>query len=122
MYNQFQNNSKKPEHCDKCKKHVHEILGSTAIFSECDECHNHRFATVSGEEIRMGDTHIHEIKFRTDFSDGHFHEFCGKSGPYDKVLFREPASYGPGLAAILSFIPVFPSWSAGSASSSDPRS
>lgn len=81
MYNQFQNNSKKPEHCDKCKKHVHEILGSTAIFSECDECHNHRFATVSGEEIHMGDTHIHEIKFRTDFSDGHFHEFCGKSGP-----------------------------------------
>lgn len=66
--------------CPK-QKHVHEIVGSTAVLDECCECHNHRFATVSGEAIPAGDSHIHEITFRTDFSDGHFHEFCGKSSP-----------------------------------------
>lgn len=24
---------------------------------------------------------MHEVKFRTDFDDEHFHEFCGKTGP-----------------------------------------
>ncbi|MGN1231367.1 MAG: YmaF family protein [Anaerotignum sp.] len=61
------------------QRHVHEITGSTAIFNEEEECHNHRFATVSGEAIRCGDSHVHEVKFRTDFADGHFHEFCGTS-------------------------------------------
>ena len=23
--------------------------------------------------------HFHEVKLRTDFSDGHYHEICGKS-------------------------------------------
>lgn len=36
--------------CDK-QKHVHEITGSTRVFRECDECHNHRFCTVTGEAI-----------------------------------------------------------------------
>jgi hypothetical protein len=63
------------------QRHVHEFIGSTAVKQECDECHNHRFATVSGEAIPIGKSHVHEVKFRTDFSDGHFHEFCGKSSP-----------------------------------------
>lgn len=70
------------EHEYDCKKqkHVHEVTGSTAVVIEHDdECHNHRFSTVSGEAIKMGISHFHEIKFRTDFSDDHFHEFCGKS-------------------------------------------
>lgn len=68
------------------QRHVHEILGSTAIFSEYDEeAHNHRFATVSGEAIPMGNSHVHEVKFRTDFADGHYHEFCGISGPAVEV-------------------------------------
>lgn len=66
------------------QKHVHEITGSTAFFNECGKCHNHRFCTVSGEAIRKpGCTdydHYHEVKFRTDFADGHFHEFYGKTG------------------------------------------
>ena len=38
-----------------------EIIGSTRIFNECNDCHNH-----------------------TDFSDEHFHEFYGKtSGAID---------------------------------------
>lgn len=28
------------------QKHVHEVLGSTAVVDQCgEECHNHRFAT-----------------------------------------------------------------------------
>lgn len=62
------------------QKHVHELTGSTRIFKECDECHNHRFCTVSGEAIYTKDKkdHFHEVKFHTDFSDKHFHEFAEK--------------------------------------------
>lgn len=63
------------------QKHVHEITGSTGAFGTCSECHNHRFCTVSGEAIREGSSHVHEVTFRTDFADGHYHEFCGKSSP-----------------------------------------
>ena len=60
--------------------------GSTKIFNECGDCHNHRFCTVTGEAIYCNDKHdhFHEVKFHTDFSDEHFHEFCGKtSGAID---------------------------------------
>ena len=77
--------------CNQCKhnscdchkqKHVHQITGSTEIFRECDDCHNHNFCTVSGEAIHTKDKqdHYHEVIFRTDFSDGHYHEFYGKTG------------------------------------------
>lgn len=68
-------------HCDE-QKHVHEITGSTKVFTECNDCHNHRFCGVSGEAKYTKDKHdhYHEVKFRTDFSDEHFHEFCGKTG------------------------------------------
>lgn len=68
----------------KKQKHVHEISGSTEIVNECNDCHNHRFCTVTGEAIEECGSHVHEVKFRTDFSDGHYHEFCKKTGPaYD---------------------------------------
>ena len=62
--------------CEK-QNHVHELTGSTKIFRECDDCHNHRFCTVTGEAMYTKDMkdHWHEVKFRTDFSDKHFHEF-----------------------------------------------
>lgn len=60
---------------------MHELTGSTAVVNECKECHNHRFCTVTGEAIYVGNSHVHEVKFRTDFDDKHFHEFCGKTGP-----------------------------------------
>lgn len=63
------------------QKHVHEVTGSTVFVSECDECHNHRFCTVSGEAMRRGNSHVHEVKFSTDTSDGHTHEFCDCTGP-----------------------------------------
>ena len=66
---------------ERRQRHIHEITGSTAVFNEQgEECHNHRFVTVSDEAIRCGSSHVHEIRFRTDFADGHYHEFCGTSG------------------------------------------
>ncbi|WP_066712245.1 YmaF family protein [Clostridium sp. Marseille-P299] len=61
--------------------HVHEVLGSVEIAEKNTDPHNHRFATVSDEVIPMGNTHVHEIKFRTDFYEDHFHEFKGRTGP-----------------------------------------
>lgn len=71
MYNQ---------NCNE-QKHVHEITGITRVFQECNDCHNHRFCTVSSEAIPIPgkNDHFHEVKFRTDFADGHYHEFYGKS-------------------------------------------
>lgn len=61
------------------EQHVHEITGSTKT-AECgDECHNHRFATVSGVAMPCRGSHVHNVEFRTDSHEGHFHEFCGTS-------------------------------------------
>lgn len=79
MYNQNCDNHEE-------QKHVHELTGSTKVFGKCDECHNHRFCTVSGEAKYSKDKndHYHDVKFRTDFDDKHFHEFWGKtSGAID---------------------------------------
>lgn len=66
--------------CDE-NQHVHEFLGSTLSNGRCNQCHSHRFATVSEEAIRSGNSHVHKVTLRTDSIDGHFHEFCGTSGP-----------------------------------------
>lgn len=70
---------------DKCKKeeeqtHVHEFEGSTKLAEECCERHNHRFAGVSGEEIKIPGSHVHRVYTRTDFFD-HFHFICRLTGP-----------------------------------------
>lgn len=69
-------------HHKRRQKHVHEVLGSTEVFGCCNDAHNHRFATVSGEAIPIGggNDHVHEICFRTDFGDRHYHEFKGRTG------------------------------------------
>lgn len=67
--------------CNWKEEHVHEVLGSTLVANCCKDAHNHRFATVSGEAIRKGSSHVHKIKFRTDSYEGHYHEFEGLSGP-----------------------------------------
>ena len=62
------------------RPHVHEILGSTKVVEQCgEECHNHRFATMSGEAIPKNGSHVHEVRFTTDTFDDHEHEFCGTS-------------------------------------------
>ncbi len=70
------------ENCHDEQKHVHEIQGSVKIAEEEEDPHNHRFCTVSEEACPIGDgQHVHEVCFRTDFFDEHFHEFRGKTGP-----------------------------------------
>lgn len=64
---------------NEMQEHVHEILGSVMIAEPREDPHNHRFATVSCEQIGTGINHFHEVKFRTDFYEGHYHEFCGRT-------------------------------------------
>ena len=67
--------------CPGDQKHMHEeVQGSVQIAERNEDPHNHRFATVSGEAIPVDcNDHVHEIKFRTDFYENHFHEFCGRT-------------------------------------------
>ena len=70
----------KPECPPKEQKHNHEVQGSVMIAEPQEEPHNHRFATVSGEAIFVGNNdHVHEVKFDTDFYEDHYHEFEGRT-------------------------------------------
>ena len=74
--------STQPTNChEEEQEHVHELTGITRVREEGDDCHNHRFCTVSGEAIYVPGKkdHFHEVTFRTDTADGHYHEFCGKT-------------------------------------------
>ncbi len=65
---------KKDPYEEECKKDHHKRCPK-------EEGHNHRFAVVSGEAIPVGcKDHYHEVKFRTDFYEDHFHVFVGKTG------------------------------------------
>lgn len=65
--------------------HLHEVQGSVKIAESRCDAHNHRFATVSCEPISLGNGHhAHQVTFRTDSYEGHFHEFTGRtSGEYE---------------------------------------
>ncbi|GIO97892.1 hypothetical protein J14TS5_29780 [Paenibacillus lautus] len=57
----------------KVQRHVHEFEGSTKLAEEGADRHNHRFAGVTGQAIRVGNSHVHEIELeKTDFVN-HFH-------------------------------------------------
>lgn len=84
-YTNRSNNNNNNNNDYNISKHVHEFTGSTEIVRECQDCHNHRFCTLSDEAIRVGNSHIHEVSFNTDFADGHSHEFCGKTCPAIEV-------------------------------------
>jgi hypothetical protein len=74
-------NNNYPEPCpDKQKqRHVHEVQGAVKIAGS--DPHTHRFCTVTEEAIPYGvNDHIHEVCFRTDFYEDHYHEFKGKTG------------------------------------------
>jgi len=76
----YRNNSC-PDPCPDVQRHVHELLGSVRIAGAQDDPHNHRFATVTGEAIPVGPSdHIHDVVFRTDFYEDHFHEYRGRTG------------------------------------------
>lgn len=68
------------------QRHVHEIQGSVQIAEREEDPHNHRFATVSGQAIPIGNgDHVHNVRFRTDFYENHFHEFRGRTGGMIRV-------------------------------------
>ena len=60
----------------RMQRHVHEVLGSVKIVEEDGECHNHRFAGMTGEAILVcnGKTHVHKLITTTDFYEDHFHK------------------------------------------------
>lgn len=63
------------------QRHVHEVQGSVMIAEERGYPHNHRFATVTGDAIPSGNgDHVHDVSFRTDFYEDHYHEFSGRTG------------------------------------------
>lgn len=67
-------------HVHEEQRHVHELQGSVKIAEEEEDSHNHRFCTVTGEAMPLGaNDHFHEVCFRTDFFEDHFHEFKGKT-------------------------------------------
>ena len=74
-------NAESAGHNNRPIQHVHEVIGSTFIAERCNDPHNHRIAAVSGKAIPFMDSHVHNITFRTDSYDGHYHEFCGTSSP-----------------------------------------
>lgn len=69
-------------YCKEKQTHVHEFLGSTRLaeIDDPEDVHNHRFAGVSGEAIRRGNSHVHKINTNTDFFD-HFHMIKVTTGP-----------------------------------------
>lgn len=66
--------------------HVHEVQGSVEIAGPQGKLHNHRFASVTGEPIPVGNgDHVHDLYIRTDFYFNHFHEFYGQTGGAVKI-------------------------------------
>lgn len=80
MYNHYPNCYNPCDDDDEEQRHVHEVQGSVQIAEPKEDPHNHRFATVSGDAIPVGkNDHVHNVKFRTDFYEEHYHEFSGKT-------------------------------------------
>ena len=66
------------EHGCNVELHLHEVQGSVRV--DGAEAHNHRLATVSCEPIEIGNgNHVHQVTFRTDTYEGHYHEFSGRT-------------------------------------------
>lgn len=81
---EFRREDRRREDCrdnsDEYRRHVHEFLGSTKFAEQGRDRHNHRFAGVTCEAIRCGNSHVHKIRTNTDSRD-HHHEICDTTGP-----------------------------------------
>ena len=58
--------------------HAHEFLGSTEISGPI--AHNHRFAGVTSQAIKVPGGHVHEFLTNTDFFFNHLHEAGARTG------------------------------------------
>ncbi|MBS5081123.1 MAG: YmaF family protein [Clostridiales bacterium] len=71
---------------NKCMQtHVHEVLGSVRLAELNEDPHNHRFAGVTEEIIKVPGGHIHKFTAKTDFYEDHFHPICVTTGLQVKV-------------------------------------
>ncbi|HBN83312.1 MAG TPA: hypothetical protein DDZ89_05655 [Clostridiales bacterium] len=77
-----------PEDPYEVKGHNHEVLGTVQVANVKGCPHTHRFATVSGEAVREGTDHRHEVRYITDTYEGHHHEFCGMTETSVKTCDR----------------------------------
>ena len=70
----------KPRPEPTVQTHTHEVQGSVMLAEQGQDRHNHRFATVTTQEILLshGD-HKHNFSVNTDFFD-HLHEVAGETG------------------------------------------
>lgn len=59
--------------------HVHEVEGFVYPAGRCP--HKHCFETTTGRGIPCGNSHVHEVEFKTDIDECHCHKFCGRTGP-----------------------------------------
>jgi hypothetical protein len=73
-----------PNDEEDTQTHVHEFLGSTKLAEEEEDRHNHRFASVTTEEIPKDCSHVHGFSVNTDFFD-HHHEIAGQTDIAVKV-------------------------------------
>lgn len=79
-YHNWQDDDEEDE-SSRNQRHVHEVQGSVLIAEREEDPHNHRFATVTGQAIPIGNgDHVHNVRFKTDFYENHFHEFRGRTG------------------------------------------
>jgi hypothetical protein len=65
------------ERDDNCERHVHTYIRETDIADE----HQHVIMGVSGPMRGEGTSHIHRLRIRTSYVDGHWHWFDVMSGP-----------------------------------------
>lgn len=63
------------------QRHVHEFFENVEIAEPRQDPHNHHFSGVSGEAIRTDGSHVHMIRTRTDFYEGHYHTIDDTTGP-----------------------------------------
>ena len=59
--------------------HVHEVEGLVFPAGRCP--HTHCFETTTSRGIPCGDSHVHDVEFKTDIDDCHCHKFCGRTCP-----------------------------------------
>lgn len=57
--------------------HVHEVRGYVKMGAQN---HYHQYALITGKAIPVnGKEHVHEVYFRTDSINGHYHEYIGRT-------------------------------------------
>ncbi len=70
-----------PAHCRE-QHHTHEYLGSVKIAEREEDPHNHRFAGVTGQAIKLKHgSHFHKLAGNTDFFEDHFHIVADRTSP-----------------------------------------